>query len=210
MSDRSAWMKRTLPSIPAAAALPRSASRPVMMTEAPSLAISRAHARPMPAVPPVINAVCMPIPLQVPQLRDALFDGVEIASTVDEPVRCAAVAGHGTPATSPCPSGCPGSRRFPRRCIPGRRRSTPRSGNPPAACPVAALISLSGNASRTSASAERCPAGRRAALPARSRSVMSSTGTSAGRRCLLRYVLTHRLYRIRKSHALRLVPSWNV
>ena len=57
MSDRSAWMKRTLPSIPAAAALPRSASRPVMMTEAPSRASSRAHARPMPAVPPVINAV---------------------------------------------------------------------------------------------------------------------------------------------------------
>ena len=42
---------------PAAALLPRRSSRPVMMTEAPSRASSSAHARPMPAVPPVINAV---------------------------------------------------------------------------------------------------------------------------------------------------------
>src|SRR6476619_1134850 len=38
--------------------VPRCSSRPVLMTEAPSRASSSAHARPMPAVPPVINAVC--------------------------------------------------------------------------------------------------------------------------------------------------------
>jgi hypothetical protein len=41
-----------------AADSPRLTSRPVMKTIAPSLAISLAHARPMPAVPPVISAVC--------------------------------------------------------------------------------------------------------------------------------------------------------
>src|SRR3978361_2362062 len=55
-SDMSAGRYLTPEPISAAAALPRSASRPVMTTAAPSCASSRAQAQPMPAVPPVTRA----------------------------------------------------------------------------------------------------------------------------------------------------------
>ena len=100
---RSAWMKRAFPPIAAAAALPRCTSRPVMMTEAPSPASNRAHASPMPAVPPVINAVWSGqflYPLHSPVTRCAVRPR---RGRLDRgrggPMRCAAVAGHVTPAT---------------------------------------------------------------------------------------------------------------